>query len=153
MDALEPFKTAQPKQETELLPYLQSKGDWAYDINLDVFLQTEKLKKPFKICTSNFKYMYWNVLQQLAHHTVNGCNLRTGDLLASGTISGPTPDSYGSLLELTWNGDNPIKLPNGEERKFLNDGDSVIISGYCQGDGYKVGFGEVTGKILPAKSE
>ena len=151
MEALEPFKTKGPKQEPEPLSYLQSKGDWAYDINLDVFLQTEKLKKPFKICTSNFKYMYWNVLQQLAHHTVNGCNLRTGDLLASGTISGPTPDSYGSLLELTWKGENPIKLPNEEERKFLNDGDSVIISGYCEGKDYRVGFGEVTGRILPAK--
>ncbi len=153
MDALEPFKTAQPKQEPEPLPYLQSNGNWAYDINLDVFLKTQKLREPFKICGSNFKYMYWNILQQLAHHTVNGCNLRTGDLLASGTISGPTPDSYGSLLELTWKGENPIKLPNGEERKFLNDGDEVIISGYCQGEGYRVGFGEVTGKILPAKSE
>jgi fumarylacetoacetase len=151
MEALEPFRVKGPKQDLEPLLYLQSEGDWAYDINLDVFLQTEKLKEPFKICTSNLKYMYWNILQQLAHHTANGCNLRTGDLLASGTISGPTPDSYGSLLELTWKGDNPIKLPNGEERTFLNDGDSVIISGYCQGDGYKVGFGEVTGKILPAK--
>lgn len=151
LEALEPFRTAQPKQEPEPLPYLQSNGDWAYDINLDVFLQTEKLKEPFKICGSNFKYMYWNILQQLAHHTVNGCNLRTGDLLASGTISGPTKDSYGSLLELTWKGENPIKLPDREERKFLEDGDAVIISGYCQGDGYRVGFGEVRGKILPAR--
>jgi fumarylacetoacetase len=151
MEALGPFRVNGPKQDPEPLPYLQSKGDWAYDINLDVFLKTEKLKKPFKICGSNFKYMYWNILQQLAHHTVNGCNLRTGDLLASGTISGPTPDSFGSLLELTWKGENPIKLPNGEERKFLNDGDSVIISGYCEGKDYKVGFGEVTGKVLPAK--
>jgi fumarylacetoacetase len=151
MEALEPFRVQGPKQNPEPLPYLQSKGNWAYDINLEVFLQTEQLKEPFKICNSNFKYMYWNILQQLAHHTVNGCNLRTGDLLASGTISGPTADSYGSLLELTWNGENPIKLPNGEERKFLNDGDEIIISGFCQGDGYRVGFGEVMGKILPAK--
>jgi fumarylacetoacetase len=151
MDALEPFKTAQPIQDPEPLPYLKSKGEWAYDINLDVTIKTDKLKEPFKICGSNFKYMYWNILQQLAHHTVNGCNLRTGDLLASGTISGPSPDSFGSLLELTWKGENPIKLPNGEERTFLNDGDEVIISGYCQGDGYKVGFGNVKGKILPAK--
>lgn len=151
MEALEPFKTKGPEQSPKPLEYLQSKGNWAYDINLDVFLQTNKLKEPFKICRSNFKYMYWNILQQLAHHTVNGCNLRTGDLLASGTISGPTPDSYGSLLELAWKGEKPIKLPNGEERKFLHDGDTVIISGYCQGDSYRVGFGEVTGKILPAR--
>ncbi len=150
-DALEPFRVKGPVQDPEPLQYLQSTGNWAYDINLDVFLETEKLKEPFKICGSNFKYMYWNILQQLAHHTVNGCNLRTGDLLASGTISGPTPDSYGSLLELTWKGENPIKLPNGEERKFLQDGDTVIISGYAQGDGYRVGFGELTGKILPAR--
>jgi fumarylacetoacetase len=152
MEALEPFKVQGPKQDPEPLPYLQAKGKWAYDINLDVFIETEKLNKPFKICRSNFKYLYWNILQQLAHHTVSGCNLQTGDLLASGTISGPTPDSYGSFLELTWKGEKPIKLPDGEERKFLNDGDKVIISGYCEGDGYRVGFGEVTGKILPAKS-
>ncbi len=151
MEALEPFKVQGPKQDPEPLPYLQSKGKHAYDINLDVFLKTENMKEPFKICRSNFKYLYWNMLQQLAHHTVNGCNLRTGDLLASGTISGPTEDSYGSLLELTWRGERPIKLPNGEERKFLQDGDEVIISGYCHGNGYRVGFGEVTGKILPAK--
>lgn len=152
MEALEPFKVQGTKQDPEPLPYLQTNGKWAYDIKLDVYLQTEKLKEPFKICRSNFKYMYWNILQQLAHHTVNGCNLQTGDLLASGTISGPTPDSYGSFLELTWKGEKPIKLPGGEERKFLNDGDNVIISGYCEGDGYRVGFGKVTGKILPAKS-
>ncbi len=152
MEALELFRVRGPGQNPEPLPYLQSKGDWAYDINLDVFLQTEKLKEPFKICSSNFKYMYWNILQQLAHHTVNGCNLQTGDLLASGTISGPAANSFGSLLELTWKGEKPIELPNGEERKFLEDGDNVIITGYSQGDGYRVGFGEVTGKILPSKS-
>jgi fumarylacetoacetase len=151
MDALEPFKTKSPVQNPEPLPYLQSEGDWGYDINLDVFIQTGKQKEPFKISGSNFKYMYWNILQQLAHHTITGCNMNTGDLLASGTISGPTPDSYGSLLELAWKGEKPIKLPSGEERKFLQDGDSLIISGYCKGDGYRVGFGEVSGKILPAK--
>ncbi|MFI5144207.1 MAG: fumarylacetoacetase [Ignavibacteria bacterium] len=151
MDALEPFKTKSPVQNPEPLPYLQSEGDWGYDINLDIFIQTEKQKEPFKISGSNFKYMYWNILQQLAHHTITGCNMNTGDLLASGTISGPAPDSYGSLLELAWKGEKPIKLPSGEERKFLQDGDSLIISGYCKGDGYRVGFGEVTGKILPAK--
>lgn len=151
MDALEEFRTESPKQEPEVLEYLKSTGKNAYDINLDVSLRTEKLSESFIISRSNFKYMYWNICQQLAHHTVNGCNTRAGDLMASGTISGPTPDSYGSMLELTWRGENPIKLPNGEERKFLLDGDTLTISGYCQGNGYKVGFGEVSGKILPAK--
>lgn len=148
MEALEPFKAKGPEQNPEPLPYLQSKGEWAYDINLEVFLKTNGLKEPYKISGSNFKYMYWNILQQLAHHTVNGCNLRTGDLLASGTISGPAENSYGSLLELTWRGEKPIKLPNGEERKFMQDGDELIISGYCQGNGYRVGFGEVKGKLI-----
>ncbi len=148
MEALEPFKTKGPEQNPEPLPYLQNKGEWAYDINLEVYLKADGLKEPFKISGSNFKYMYWNILQQLAHHTVNGCNLRTGDLLASGTISGPAENSYGSLLELTWRGEKPIKLPNGVERKFMQDGDELIISGYCQGDGYRVGFGEVKGKII-----
>ncbi len=150
MEALEPFKVQGPKQEPEPLPYLQSKGDRAYDIKLDVTLRTPQLKEEFIISGSNFKYLYWNMCQQLAHHTVNGCNMQTGDLLASGTISGPEKDSYGSMLELSWRGENPIKLPNGEERKFLQDGDTLTISGYCQGEGYKIGFGEVTGKILPA---
>jgi fumarylacetoacetase len=151
MEALEQFKTAGPKQEPEPLEYLKSMGDWAYDIKLDVSLKTKTLNEQFIISQSNFKYMYWNICHQLAHHTVNGCNMKTGDLLASGTISGPEKNSYGSMLELTWRGENPIKLPDGEERKFLQDGDTLTITGYCQGEGYKVGFGEVTGKILPAK--
>ncbi len=151
MEALEPFRIKGPEQDPKPMEYLASKGDWAYDVNLDVYLKTEKQKEPFKISGSNFKYMYWNICQQLAHHTVNGCNTKTGDMMASGTISGPTKDSYGSMLELTWRGENPILLPDGEERKFINDGDTLIINGYCQGDGYKIGFGEVAGKILPAK--
>jgi len=147
MEALEPFKVKGPEQEPVPLPYLQSKGDCTYDIQLDVFLKTENQKEPYKIASSNFKYLYWNMCQQLAHHTVNGCNTKTGDLMASGTISGPTKDSFGSMLELTWRGENPIKLPNGEERKFLEDGDILSISGFAQGDGYRVGFGEVSGKI------
>lgn len=150
MEALEPFRVKGPEQDPKPLDYLASEGDWAYDINLDVFITTEKQKEPFKISGSNFKYMYWNICQQLAHHTVNGCNVKTGDMMASGTISGPTKDSYGSMLELTWRGESPIKLPNGEERKFLNDGDTVIIKGFCSGNGYRIGFGDVTGKILPA---
>lgn len=151
LDALEPFRCSSPKPEFEPLPYLLSKGDKTFDIQLHVYLQNEKLPEPFEICHSNFKYLYWNMPQQLAHHTVNGCNIQTGDLLASGTISGDTKESRGSMLEITWRGAEPIKLPNGEERKFINDGDTVIMSAYCEGDGYRIGFGEVTGKILPAK--
>ncbi|HMS33133.1 MAG TPA: fumarylacetoacetase [Ignavibacteria bacterium] len=151
LEALEPFKTKSGKQIPEPLPYLKSKGDHAFDIKLEVSLKTDKSDDPYIISRSNFKNLYWDITQQLAHHTVTGCNMRTGDLLASGTISGPDKNSYGSLLELTWRGTEPIKLPDGEERKFLLDGDTLIISGYCQGEGFRVGFGEVTGKILPAK--
>lgn len=151
LEALEPFKTKRVDQNPKPLPYLRSKGDWIYDINLEVKLKTEKMHEPYIISKSNFKNLYWDICQQLAHHTVNGCNMRTGDLLASGTISGSTKDSYGSLLELTWRGTEPLKLPDGEERKFLQDGDELIISGWCNGDGYKIGFGEVSGKILPSQ--
>ncbi|HMS65210.1 MAG TPA: fumarylacetoacetase [Ignavibacteria bacterium] len=151
LEALEPFKSKKVHQDPFPLPYLQSKGDWSYDINLEVSLKTEKLDESFVISRSNFKNLYWDICQQLAHHTVTGCNMRPGDLLASGTISGSAEDSYGSLLELTWRGEKPIELPNKEIRKFLADGDELKISGWCNGDGYKVGFGEVTGKILPAR--
>jgi len=151
MEALEPFRVKGPDQDPIPMEYLRSTGNWSYDINLDVFIKTDSMNEPFKISGSNFKYMYWNIRQQLAHHTINGCNTKTGDMMASGTISGPTKDSYGSMLELTWRGENPIKLPDGEERKFINDGDTVIMKGYCKGDGYNIGFGEVTGKVLPAK--
>jgi fumarylacetoacetase len=150
MDALEPFRTAGPVQDPLPLPYLQSKGNWAYDIHLEVFLQGEKMDQPQRICASNLRHMYWNVYQQLAHHASNGCNLRTGDMLATGTISGPAPDSFGSLLELTWKGTKPITFPNGDKRTFIQDGDRITMTGWCHGDGYRVGFGEVTGKILPA---
>lgn len=150
MEALEPFRTAGPVQDPAPLSYLRTSEDWAFDIHLEVHLQGEKMDRPGRICGSNFKYLYWNVCQQLAHHTVNGCNLRPGDLLASGTISGPTPDSYGSLLELAWRGTKPIAFPNGETRAFLQDGDRLTMIGWCQGEGYRVGFGAVTGMILPA---
>ncbi len=150
MEALEPFKVQGPVQEPAPMDYLKTTGSQAYDITLDVSLTTEKQAEEFIISRSNFKYLYWNMCQQLAHHTVNGCNLRTGDLLASGTISGPAKDSFGSMLELTWKGENPLKLPSGEERKFLADGDTLTIKGYCGGNGYTVGFGELTGKIKPA---
>ncbi len=150
LDALEPFRTAGPKQDPPPLPYLGSPGDWAFDIRLEVLLQSATMGRPHVISRSNARYLYWNVCQQLAHHTVNGCNLRTGDLLASGTISGPTPDSYGSMLELAWKATRPIELPGGEKRAFLQDGDRVTLTGWCQGPGYRVGFGEATGRVLPA---
>jgi fumarylacetoacetase len=149
-EALEPFRTAGPTQEPAPLAYLRTSGDQTYDIHLEVYLHSEKMDQPQRICTSNFKYLYWNIAQQVAHHTINGCNLRPGDLLASGTISGSTPDSYGSLLELAWRGSRPLSFPNGEQRSFLQDGDRVTMTGWCQGPGYRVGFGEVTGKVLPA---
>ena len=152
LEALEPFRVAGPVQHPPPLPYLQSQGNWAYDIQVEVRLQGERMDRPHRISSSNFKYLYWNMCQQLAHHTVNGCNLRTGDLLASGTISGPAPDSYGSLLELTWRGSKPLSLPNGEQRTFLQDGDRVTMTGWCQGQGYRVGFGEATGKMLGARA-
>jgi fumarylacetoacetase len=150
LEALEPFRTAGPIQEPLPFPYLQSPGACAYDIRLEVSLHGEKMDRPERISTSNLRHMYWNICQQVAHHTINGCNLRTGDLLASGTISGPTPDSYGSLLELAWKGTKPLSFPGGEKRSFLLDGDRITLTGWCQGNGYRVGFGEVTGKILPA---
>jgi fumarylacetoacetase len=147
LEALEPFRCPGPAQEPQPQPYLQSNGPWAYDIHLEVGLQSLQMAQPQVISRSNFRYLYWNMLQQLAHHTVTGCNLRPGDLLASGTISGPTPGSRGSMLELTWRGAEPLTLASGEQRKFLQDGDTVVLTGWCQGDGYRVGFGEARGRI------
>ncbi|MBV6477472.1 MAG: hypothetical protein HGGPFJEG_00211 [Ignavibacteria bacterium] len=152
LDALEPFKAEKIKQDPEPLPYLRSVENHAYDILLEVKIRSEKMNEFQVISKSNFKYLYWDICQQLAHHTITGCNMQSGDLLASGTISGPDKSSFGSMLELTWRGQNPIKLTSGEERKFLQDGDEICMTGYCQGDGFKVGFGEVISKILPAKS-
>jgi fumarylacetoacetase len=149
MDALEPFRTHGPKQNPEVLPYLRFSGAKNFDLMLEVLLQPEG-QEAFTISRSNFKYMYWNVNQQLAHHTVNGCNVQVGDMYASGTISGPTPGSYGSMLELTWNGTKSLQLPDGDERKFIEDNDTVILQGYCEKDGVRIGFGACKGKILPA---
>lgn len=151
MDALEPFRVAGPKQDPVPLPYLQIDSDYGYDIRLEVTLQSNSMNEPHVISRSNMKYLYWSIVQQLTHHTVTGCNMRTGDMCGTGTISGPTEDSYGSMLELTWRGEKPITLPNGEMCKFLQDGDTVTMKGYCQGDGYRVGFGEVSGKILESR--
>ncbi len=151
MDALEPFRCAGPAQtDPEVFPYLKSPDDRAYDIHLEVQLQSESMAKPDSIATSNLRYMYWNVCQQLAHHTINGCNAQPGDLYGSGTISGPEKHERGSMMELSWRGAEPIQMSNGEERKFLADGDTVIMTGSCEQDGIKIGFGEVRGKLLPA---
>jgi len=150
LEALEPFRVDGPKPEVEQLPYLQQSGKGSFDIQLEVHLRGERMDSPQRICQSNFRYLYWSMAQQIAHHTVGGCNLRTGDLLASGTISGPAPESRGSLLELTWGGSEPIQMNNGEPRNWLEDGDELTLTAWCQGDGYRIGFGEVTGRILPA---
>ena len=150
LDALEPFRKPLPPQDPEPLPYLHRPEDFTYDIQLEARLQTQSLASPHVITRTNFQNLYWSIAQQLAHHTVNGCNLQAGDLLASGPISGPTEDSRGCMLELTWRGANPLSLPNGETRKWLEDGDRLTITGWAQGDGYRVGFGEVTGRVLPA---
>ena len=150
LDALEPFRIAGPKQEPKVLPYLEYNGNKHLDINLEVVLKTDNgIEKT--ISNSNFKFMYWNMNQQLAHHSVNGCNINCGDLLASGTISGPDEGSFGSMLEISWKGTKPVQLSDGTERKFINDNDTIIMKGHGQKNGVKVGFGEVSTKILPAK--
>ncbi len=149
LDALEPFRKPLPAQDPEPLPYLRAANDFTYDIELRARLQTASMNTPHVITRTNFRYLYWSIAQQLAHHTVGGCNLQPGDLLASGTISGPTEDSRGCMLELTWRGANPLSLSNGESRKWLEDGDSLSITGWAQGDGHRVGFGEVSGRVLP----
>ncbi|HSP12082.1 MAG TPA: fumarylacetoacetase [Salegentibacter sp.] len=148
LDALEPFRTEGPKPEIEPLPYLKSKGKKSFDINLEVSLQPENGEENI-LAKSNFRYMYWNMSQQLAHHTVNGCPVNSGDMMASGTISGPTPDSYGSMLELSWKGEKPIKLKDGSERNFIEDNDTVIMRGFCNSEGRRIGFGEIKTKLLP----
>ena len=150
MDALEPFRTAGPAQDPTPLPYLRHSGEHSFDITLEASLIPNNAE-PTVICRTNFKHLYWSMSQQLAHHTVNGCNVRAGDMMASGTISGPTPDSFGSLLELSWRGTKPLTLKDGSERKFLEDGDTVVIRGHCERDGLRIGFGEVRGEILPAR--
>jgi len=151
LDALEPFRCESPKQDVELLPYLQHKQrtDNSFDIKLEVTLETENGDLN-TISNSNFKYLYWTMAQQFAHQTINGCNVRAGDLMGSGTISGPTKNSYGSMLELTWGGKEPITLNDGSTRTFINDLDNVILRGYCETSEVRIGFGKCTGKILPA---
>ena len=149
LEALEPFRVQGPEQEPKVLPYLEYDGLKNYDIHLEVAIQPKNEVETI-VSHSNFKYMYWNMSQQLAHHTSNGCNLKIGDLMASGTISGKEPNSYGSMLELSWGGKNPLTLKNGEKRKFIEDFDTVIMRGYCEKDSIRVGFGEVKSQLLPA---
>jgi fumarylacetoacetase len=149
LDALEPFACPTPAQDPAVLSYLKFEGNKSYDIKLEVALQAPACPEQV-VSRSNFKYMYWNMSQQLAHHTVNGCNVRCGDLMGSGTISGPTPDSYGSMLELAWKGTKPIQMPDGTERRFIQDHDTVIMRGFCEQNGVKIGFGEVKSLLLPA---
>jgi fumarylacetoacetase len=149
LDALEPFACRTPAQDPAVLSYLKFEGNKSYDIKLEVALQAPACPEQV-VSRSNFKYMYWNMSQQLAHHTVNGCNVRCGDLMGSGTISGPTPDSYGSMLELAWKGTKPIQMPDGTERRFIHDQDTVIMRGFCEQNGVKIGFGEVKSLLLPA---
>lgn len=149
LDALEQFRIPGPAQEPKVLPYLEYEGNKHIDIQLEVGLTPDGGSENI-ISKSNYKHMYWNMNQQLAHHTVNGCNINCGDMMASGTISGPNPENYGSMLELSWKGTKPIQMNDGSERKFLQDGDTVTMRGYCQNDEVKIGFGEVKTKILPA---
>ena len=150
LDALEPFRTAGPIQKPKVLPYLEYNGNKHLDIELTVAIQTENgLKKV--VTNSNYKHMYWNMNQQLAHHTVNGCNVNCGDMFASGTISGPEVGSFGSMLEISWKGTKPVKMPDGSERKFVQDGDSVIFNGRAKNKNFNIGFGELISKVLPPK--
>jgi fumarylacetoacetase len=154
LDALEPFRVpafARAEGDPAPLPHLQQTGDGAFAINVEVWLKTQGMSEPVRLSRGDFRDLYWTVAQLVAHHTSNGCNLQTGDLLASGTISGETKESRGSLLELAWRGTEPVTLPNGEERRFLADGDEVILRAYCERDGLRVGFGECRGTVLPAE--
>lgn len=149
LEALEPFRLAGVEQIPTPLPYLQFEGKHNIDINLEVAIQPEHAEETI-VSKSNYKHMYWNMSQQLAHHASNGCNMQVGDMYASGTISGPTPDSYGSMLEIAWRGTKPVKMNDGSERKFINDNDTVIMRAYAEKDGVRVGFGASVAKVLPA---
>ena len=148
--ALETFRTSTPEREKELLPYLNEPGPMIYDIELQAYMQPEGADKATLLCHTNYNRMYYSAAQQLTHHAIGGCKMNTGDLLGSGTISGVTKAEFGSLMELTWGGKEPITLDSGESRTFIEDGDTLTLTGWAQGDGFRIGFGECTGKILPA---
>ena len=149
LDALEPFRVAGPVQDPKVLPYLEYEGNKHIDINISVAIKPEESEEKV-LSNSNYKYMYWNMNQQMAHHTSNGCNVRSGDMMASGTISGSEEGQYGSMLEISWKGTKPVAMPDGSERRFVNDHDTVIMRGYSEKEGVRVGFGEVSVKVLPA---
>ncbi|MDX1314093.1 MAG: fumarylacetoacetase [Eudoraea sp.] len=149
LDALEPFRTDSPKQEPDPLPYLKQEGKRSFDIHLEAAIAPNE-SSATTVARSNFKYMYWTMAQQLAHHTVNGCQVNSGDMMGSGTISGPTPDSYGSMLELAWQGTKQVSLSDGQTRTSIQDFDTVIMRGYCENEGLRIGFGEVSTQLLPA---
>ncbi len=150
LEALEPFKVQGPEQQPEVLSYLAYEGEHNYDIKLEVGMSSSTSEET-TISRSNFKYMYWNMMQQLAHHTVNGCNINVGDVMASGTISGKDESSYGSLLEISWGGKKPFELKDGSKRTFIEDNDTITMRGFAEKEGKRVGFGQVTGTILPSK--
>merc|ERR1719466_754777 len=152
MEALKPFAVPNYEQDPAPFPYLRHPDPFTFNIELEVEV-ISKEGRGGVVSRSNFRYMYWTMKQQLAHHTVTGCNMRPGDLLASGTISGPEPTSFGSMLELSWRGSKPVPLTEGGERKFLQDGDNVVMTGVCRGEGFNVGFGAVEGVVLPAHVE
>ena len=149
-EALQPFCVHGPEQHPKPLGYLAQTQPGNYDVELQVDIQTQVSSLSQTISQTNFRAMYWSSAQQLTHHSSSGCAMQTGDLLGSGTISGSAKNSLGSLLELTWNGQNPLPLVNGEERRFVEDGDTLTLRGHCQGQGYRIGFGSAVGKILPA---
>jgi fumarylacetoacetase len=149
LDALEPYRVEGPVQDPPVLAYLKYEGASHYDVQLQVAIKPESSQETV-VSNSNFKYMYWNMRQQLAHHTVGGCNMRCGDLLASGTISGPHEGSYGSMLEIAWKGSRPVKMNDGSERSFIQDGDTVVLRGHAIHNGVRIGFGECSAKVLPA---
>jgi len=151
--ALEPFRVSTPAREKELLPYLREPGPMLYDIALEVTMRPDGAARASTIARTNYRHMYYSAAQQLAHHAIGGCKMNTGDLLGSGTISGPEKDQFGSLLELSWGGKEPLTLETGEARSFIEDGDTLTLTGWAQGDGYRIGFGECTGRILPAPEQ
>ena len=152
-EALAPFKVALDAQDPGLLPYLQDNDLSSYNVNLEICLKTPAMSDYHKVATSNMRYLYYSVPQTIAHHSVTGCNMSVGDMLGTGTISGPDKTQYGSLLELCWAGKEDIALPGGETRKFLRDGDSVLLRGVCKGAGYTIGFGECEGTVVPAHDD
>ncbi|HRD78203.1 MAG TPA: fumarylacetoacetase [Hyphomicrobiaceae bacterium] len=152
-EALEPFRVATPERVKPLLPYLVERGANNFDLKLEVALTPAGSNRPTTISRTNYKGMYYSAAQQLAHHAVGGCEMCTGDLLGSGTISGPTKDSLGSLVEITWGGKEPLGLEGGAKRTFLEDGDELVLTGHCEKDGVRIGFGECRGKVLPAPKE